>query len=86
MSDLPPSGVPRDETPDQNDAVEYVGAPTEFADAEEVPTWVANLVKAIVFIPSLFAVLSAVELVLLVVGLLLACGFLAMVGVLTHIF
>ena len=86
MSDLPPNDVPHGETPDQDDAVEYVGAPTEFADAEEVPNWVANIVKAIVFIPSLLAVLSAVELVLLVVGLLLACGLLAMVGVLTHIF
>ncbi len=86
MSELPPNDVPHDETPDQDEVVEYVGAPTEFADAEEVPNWVANIVKAIVFIPSLFVVLSAVELVLLVVGLLLACGLLAMVGVLTHIF
>ena len=86
MSDLPPDSVPHDETPDQSSEVEYVGAPTEFADAEEVPGWVANIVKAIVFIPSLFAVLSAVELVLIVVGLLVVCLCLVGASVLTHVF
>ena len=86
MSELPPNDVPRDETPDQDDEVEYVGAPTEFADAEEVPSWVANIVKAIVFIPSLFAVLSVVELVFVVVGLLWVCLCLVATGVLSHIF
>lgn len=35
--------------------VETVGAPTELADAEEVPTWIADLVKAITAAPILIA-------------------------------
>ena len=36
-----------DERPDP------VGAPTEFADAEEFPDWFGNLVKAVVALPIL---------------------------------
>ncbi len=86
MSDVPPNPVPHDKTPDQSDEAEYVGAPTEFADAEEVPGWMANIVKAIVFIPSLFAVLSAVELVLVLVGLLVVCLCVVGVSIVTHVF
>ncbi len=85
MGDVPPNSAPHDETP-EGDALEYVGAPTEFADADEVPSWLANLVKAIVFIPSLFAVFSTVELILVVVGLLVACLCLVGSSVLMHVF
>ncbi len=86
MNDTSSENAPRDQTPDQSDAIEYVGAPTEFADAEEVPGWLANIVKAIVFIPSLIAVLSTVELILVVVGLVVMCLCLVGVSLFTHLF
>ena len=36
-----------------SDSSEPVGAPTELADAEEVPDWFANSVKAIFSVPIL---------------------------------
>jgi len=57
--------------PSKNDEIEYVGAPTEFADAEEVPDWVAPLAKLIVAVPALLATLSMVQLVL--IGVVLVC-------------
>lgn len=61
--------------PDENQD-DYVGAPSEFADAEEVPGWIANLVKAIVFIPSALATLIGLQIALVV--LLLACVLIAL--------
>lgn len=55
----------------QADEVEYVGAPTEFADADEVPEWVANIAKVLFFVPS--ALITATTVPFLVLGFVLAC-------------
>jgi len=48
-----------------DDELESVGAPTEYADAEEVPGWVATLAKVIYALPTLWAALTTLELILL---------------------
>ena len=50
---------------------EYVGSPTEFADAEEVPGWMATVAKAIVAIP--VAIGTVIGLQLLVVLTMVFC-------------
>lgn len=67
----------------QDDEVEYVGAPTEFADAEEVPEWVANVAKILFFLPS--ALVTATTIPFLLLAILFACcmclfAFSALVG------
>lgn len=64
---------------DPEDEVEYVGAPTEFADADEVPEWVANVAKVLFFLPAAFVTATTIPLILggLLFGLcmcLMACG------------
>ncbi|HEX3054040.1 MAG TPA: hypothetical protein VHP83_25525 [Aggregatilineaceae bacterium] len=51
--------------------VEYVGAPTEYADAEEMPGWIQTLVKVLWAAPTALAALSVIELALF--GSMLAC-------------
>ncbi|WP_119072520.1 hypothetical protein [Aggregatilinea lenta] len=46
------------------DETAYVGAPTEYADSQEMPDWVQSGVKVLVAIPALIATLSVIELVL----------------------
>lgn len=53
--------------PDNNPATP-VGAPTHLADAEEMPGWVANIVKTITALPILIGFLCG--------GLPLICGIL----------
>jgi hypothetical protein len=62
--------------------VEYVGAPTEYADAEEVPDWVATGTKAVFAIPTVIAALSTLGLVLLVVFLGCVASFVCLLLVL----
>lgn len=61
-----PSGPER-----QSDEIEYVGAPTEFADADEVPEWVANVAKVLFFLPA--ALVTATTVPFLLLGIVLAC-------------
>ncbi len=56
MNTLPQSSDPEDE-------VEYVGAPTEFAGADEVPEWVANVAKVLFFIPTAFVTVATIPLI-----------------------
>ena len=51
------------------DDIEYVGAPTEFADAEEVPEWVATAGKILFFLPA--AIVTATTIPIIVIGLAL---------------
>jgi len=72
MSNVPQSSDPEDD-------VEYVGAPTEFADADEVPEWVANVAKVLFFLPTAFVTATTIPLILggIVFALcicLMACG------------
>lgn len=72
MNTLPQSRDPEDE-------VEYVGAPTEFADADEVPEWVANVAKVLFFLPAAFVTATTIPLIfgglLFAICLcLMACG------------
>ena len=61
--------------------VEYVGAPTEFADAEEVPEWVADIAKILFFIPSVL--ITATTIPFLLVGIVMAgCLCLFLMGAL----
>jgi hypothetical protein len=57
--------------PDRDD-MGYVGAPTEFADAQEVPEWVATAAKALFFLPTAFVTATTIPIVLGAI-LLLAC-------------
>lgn len=75
MGFVPQSSDPEDETG-------YVGAPTEFADADEVPEWVANVAKVLFFLPAAFVTATTIPLILggLLFGLclcLVACAALA---------
>jgi len=47
--------------------VEYVGAPTEFADAAEVPPWVATAAKV-------RSLVTATTIPIIMIGVLLLCG------------
>lgn len=69
-----PSGTHQelpDELTEESVEVEYVGSPTEFAEAEEVPGWLANVAKAIAAIP--IAVGAVVGLQMLSALLLVLC-------------
>ncbi|MBN1451420.1 MAG: hypothetical protein JW963_10430 [Anaerolineales bacterium] len=50
---------------------DYVGAPTEYANAQEVPGWVATLVKALATLPVGLSALTLIQLGLVI--LILAC-------------
>jgi hypothetical protein len=67
-----------DNNPDSDqDEIEYVGAPTEYADAEEVPEWVANIAKILFFLPAAFVTATTIPIILIgmviVFCLLMAC-------------
>lgn len=52
--------------------IEYVGAPTEFADAAEVPPWVATAAKVLFFLPA--ALVTATTIPIIMIGVLLVCA------------
>jgi hypothetical protein len=67
-----------DNTPNSDqDEIEYVGSPTEFADAEEVPEWVANIAKILFFLPAAFITATTIPIILfgivIVFCLVLSC-------------
>jgi hypothetical protein len=51
--------------------IEYVGAPTEFADAQEVPEWVANVARVLFFLPAAFVTATTIPIIML--GIILVC-------------
>ncbi len=51
----------------EQDNTFYVGAPTEYADVEEMPGWVQNAVRVIAAMPALLTTLGAIEIGLLMV-------------------
>jgi hypothetical protein len=51
--------------------IEYVGAPTEFADAQEVPEWVANVARVLFFLPTAFVTATTIPFIML--GIILVC-------------
>ena len=53
------------------DEIEYVGAPTEFADVQEVPEWVANIARILFFLPAAFVTATTIPIILGV--MVLAC-------------
>jgi hypothetical protein len=57
--------------------IEYVGAPTEFADAQEVPEWVANIAKILFFLPTAFVTATTIPIILM--GMVLVCCVLGVV-------
>ncbi len=64
------------------DEIEYVGAPTEYADAEEVPEWVANIARILFFLPAAYITATTIPIIgfLLVTGCCLLCGLLSAVN------
>jgi len=52
--------------------IEYVGAPTEFADAAEVPGWVATAAKILFFLPAAFVTATTIPIIM--IGVLLLCA------------
>lgn len=57
---------------DRKPEVEYVGAPTEFADAAEAPEWVQVAAKALFFLPA--ALVTATTIPIIVISLALLCA------------
>lgn len=53
------------------DEIEYVGAPTEYADAEEVPEWVSNIAKILFFLPAAFV--TATTIPMIIIGIVIVC-------------
>jgi hypothetical protein len=51
--------------------VEYVGAPVEFANAQEMPEWVSAVARLLFFLPAAF--LTATTIPILVIGFCLIC-------------
>lgn len=51
--------------------LEYVGAPSEFADAQEVPEWVATAAKVLFFLPA--ALITTTTLSLMLILGVMAC-------------
>jgi hypothetical protein len=49
--------------------IEYVGAPTEFADAQEVPEWVANVARILFFLPTALVTATTIPFIMLGIGL-----------------
>jgi hypothetical protein len=70
-----------DEEQHEQEEIEYVGAPTEFADAQEVPAWVANAAKILFFLPTAFVTATTIPFIML--GIVLVCCVL--VGVLAKL-
>jgi hypothetical protein len=52
------------------DDIEYVGAPTEFADADEVPEWVATAAKILFFLPTAFLTATTIPIIMFAITLL----------------
>jgi hypothetical protein len=59
-----------DQDPEHQD-IEYVGAPTEFADAQEVPEWVSLAAKILFFLPG--ALVTATTIPIIILSILLVC-------------
>jgi hypothetical protein len=59
----------------EQDEDEYVGAPTEYADADEVPEWVANVAKILFFLPAAFVTATTIPIIL--IGVVVMCCLLA---------
>ncbi len=49
---------------------EYVGAPTEYADVDEVPEWVANVARILFFLPTAFVTATTIPIIMIGIGLL----------------
>ncbi len=62
--------------------IQYVGAPTEFTDAAEVPPWVATAAKALFFLPAAFVTATTIPIIMIGVLLLCAALFCGLVTVL----
>jgi hypothetical protein len=60
------------------DDTEFVGAPTEYADVDEVPEWVANVARILFFLPAAFVTAATIPFIML--GIVLMCCLL--IGVL----
>jgi hypothetical protein len=62
------------------DDTEFVGAPTEYADVDEVPEWVSNVARILFFLPAAFVTATTIPIILMGIGLLclLLCGALVL--------
>ncbi len=52
--------------------IEYVGAPSEFAEAAEAPEWVQTATKVLFFLPA--ALVTATTIPIIVITLALLCA------------
>ncbi len=72
---------------DQRDEpVEYVGSPTPFADAAEVPEWVAQATKVLFFLPTAMVTATTIPIIMAVLTLLLCIGGCVLVSVVNSLF
>jgi hypothetical protein len=59
----------------QQPEIEFVGSPTEFANAQEVPEWVANIARFIVFLPAAWVTATTIPIILFAMfGVLMLCA------------
>ncbi len=69
-----------DTDPDRDaQQADFVGSPSEYADAAEAPRWVQAMVKAVAFLPGVLAAFGVLQLVLVVLAVLVACLIAALI-------
>ena len=52
------------------DDTEFVGAPTEYAEVDEVPGWVATAARILFFVPAAFVTATTIPFIMLGIGLM----------------
>lgn len=50
--------------------IEYVGAPSEFAEAAEAPQWVQTAAKALFFLPAALVTAATIPIIVITLALL----------------
>jgi hypothetical protein len=50
--------------------VEYVGAPVEFANAQEMPEWVSAAARLLFFLPAAFVTATTIPILVIAFGLI----------------
>lgn len=70
-----------DTTPDET-GTEYVGSPTEFADAQEVPEWVANVARLVFFLPAAWVTATTIPIIMIGCSLLMMLALCLVLSVL----
>jgi|GEM_PF-1276032 hypothetical protein len=71
-----------DEPQSDEQPIEYVGAPSEFAEAAEAPEWVQLAAKALFFLPAALVTATTIPIIVITLALLCAACLCAFASVL----